>query len=131
MYTTVDHTSEVELLIEDVNPETLFTESLMALSNALSDATGGTPATHRIQVQGTDLQALVVAWVRELVRLAESDGFVPERVEKLRLERSSIDAVVAGERSIPQEMIRAVRFREVETKRLDDGAWAARVILDA
>lgn len=131
MYTTVDHTSEVELLIEDVSHEALFTESLLALSDVLSEAKGGKPVTHEIQVRAPDLPALVEGWVKELVHLAESDGFVPERVEKLRLESSSFKAVVAGERSIPQDMIRAVTCRGVEMKRLEDGALAVRVILDA
>lgn len=131
MYTTVDHKSEVELLIEDVSPEALFTEALLALSDVLSEAKGGMPVTHEIQVSAPDLQALVAGWVKELVHLAESDGFVPERVEKLRLESSSVKAVVAGERSIPEDMIRVVTCRGVEVKRLEDGAWGARVILDA
>ncbi len=130
MYNTIEHDSSVELLIEDVNPETLFTESLLALSDVLSEATGGTAVTHEILVTAEDLGGLLTAWVEELVRLAEGDGFVPERVYKERLESSSFKAMVAGERSIPQSEIRAVSCRGVDLRRLDDGAWAAQVILD-
>ena len=129
MYNTVDRESEVELLIEDVNTEAIFSETLLALSDVLSEASGGTPVTHEIHLRAPDLEGLLAAWVKELVDLAEHDGFIPERVEKLRLESSSLGAVIAGERSIPQESIRMLTPRDLEVKRLDDGAWAARVIL--
>lgn len=131
MYETDEHGSLVELLIEDVDPEGLFTESLLALSDVLSDATGGKPVTHEVQLAAGDLQGLLRKWVDELIRLAESDGFVPERAFKERLGSSSFRARIAGEREIPQDEIRSVTCREVEMKRLDDGAWAARVTLDA
>jgi SHS2 domain-containing protein len=131
MYNTIEDGSSLEILLDDVSPETLFTESLLALSDVLSEATGGTQVTHEVQVTASDLRGLLMAWVEELVRLAESDGFIPERVYKERLESSSFKAMVAGERSIPQSEIRAVTCRGVELKRLDDGAWAARVSLDA
>ena len=131
MYNTIEDGSSLEILLDDVSPETLFTESLLALSDVLSEATGGTQVTHEVQVAASDLQGLLTAWVEELVRLAESDGFIPERVYKERLESSSFRAMVAGERSIPRAEIRGVTCRAVELKRLDDGAWAARVSLHA
>ena len=129
MYETDEKGTEVAIVIEDVNPEALFSESLLALSDLLSDATGGTPVTHEVELRAPDLQALLDDWVRELVKLGERDGFVPERVEKLRLESTSVRARVAGERSIPLDRIRPLTPQGVEVKRLDDGAWAARAIL--
>lgn len=129
--------SEVTLEIEDVDPEAIFAEALLGLSSVLSDARppdpahGGTPVTHAIHVSASDLPALLGEWMRELVRLAEDDGFLPERLEKLRLEGSSARAVVAGERSLPSGLIKAIHYERLEMERLEDGAWSARVILDA
>ncbi len=131
MYETDEKGTEVSIVIEDVNPEALFTESLLALSDLLSDATDGTPVTHEVELRAPDLRGLLDDWVRELVKLSERDGFVPERVEKLRLEKTSLSARIAGERSIPQERIRALTPQGVELKRLDDGAWAARASLSS
>ena len=55
---------------------------------------------------------------------------MPERLDKERLESTTFSARVAGVRGVPREEIRAVRFGSLETKRLDDGAWAARVTLE-
>ena len=131
MYNTVETESGLELLVEDVNSEALFSEALMGLSDVLSEASGGTPVTHEVRVRAPDLPGLLAGWVTELVVLAERDGFVPERVEKLRLEATSLSAVIAGERSIPQHLIRPAAYRDLDLERLDDGAWAARITLDA
>ena len=130
MYTTVDHATSIEIDIEDVDPDALFSESLLALSDVLSDAGSGTAVTHEVQVSGPDLEGLLVAWINELVHLAEDDGFVPERAYRERLDEETFRARVAGERGIPRERIREVRCRSVGLKQLDDGAWSARVKLD-
>ena len=131
MYNTIEHAASVELLVEDVDDVALFPETLLALRDVLSDANGGTPVTHEVAIEGPDLQGLLVEWVNELVRLAEDDGFVPERIDKERLEQGSFRARVAGERGIDADRIRRLACRSVGLNQLDDGAWAARVILDA
>jgi len=130
MYNTVEHESSIELDIEDVDLEALFSESLLALTDVLSDATGGTSVTHEVHVTGPDVQGLLVEWINELVRLAETDGFIPERAFRERLESTSFSARVAGEHGIPQDRIRPVRCRSIGMRRLPDGAWSLRVNLD-
>lgn len=131
MFETVEGDSGSELLIEDVNAEALFSEALVALSSVISDASGGTPVTHQVQVGGDDLEGLLRAWVEELLRLAASDGFVAERAFKERMGKASFRAEVAGERGLPADAIRPLRCRDVVLERLDDGAWAARIVLGA
>src|SRR5690606_31880383 len=128
MYNTIEHAASIELLVEDADEVALFPESLMALGDVLSDAGGGTPVTHEVEIEGPDLQGLLVEWINELIRLAEEDGFVPERVEKERLEDGAFRARVAGERGLPAAAIRELECRSVGLRQLDDGAWAARVI---
>jgi SHS2 domain-containing protein len=131
-YQLIEHPNEIELQIEDVNLEAVLAEALLALSDvfAAASAESGTPVTHEIVIQADDFQALLGAWMAELVRLAETDGFIPERVETIRLEPTSVVAVVAGERGIAESKIKAVTYDRLEVARLEDGAWTARVILD-
>jgi SHS2 domain-containing protein len=130
MYHWTRRTSEVELEIEDTEPRGLLTEAVVALSEIFPVSKGGEPVTHEVALGAEDLRGLLAVWMHELLRLALEDGFVPERVEKLRLEGSRVRAVVAGERSLPpRSPIRAVSERGVELRRLDDGAWSARVVL--
>jgi len=131
MYNTVDNGSSIEIDVEDVDREALFRETLLALSDVLADAGGGTAVTHEVEVSASDLDGLLVAWVNELIRLAAADGFVAERAYRDRLAATSFGARVAGEGGIPTERIRDVSCRSVGIKRLDDGAWSVRVHLDS
>ena len=131
MYNTVDNGSSIEIDVEDVDREALFGETLLALSDVLADAGGGTAVTHEVEVSASDLDGLLVAWVNELIRLAAADGFVAERAYRDRLAATSFGARVAGEGGIPTERIRHVSCRSVGIKRLDNGAWSVRVHLDS
>ncbi|MCB0875759.1 MAG: archease [Solirubrobacterales bacterium] len=130
MYNTVEHAAMVELLVEDVDIDALFAETLLALRDALSDANGETAVTHEVSLRSGDLSGLLVEWVNELIRLAEEDGFVPERIDKEWLDETSLRARVAGERGVPPAEIRDLSCRSVGLHQLDDGAWAARIKLD-
>lgn len=131
MYNTVDNGSSIEIDVEDVDREALFGETLLALSDVLAAAGGGTAVTHEVEVSASDLDGLLVAWINELIRLAATDGFVAERAYRDRLAATSFRARVAGERGIPPERIRDVSCRSVGMKRLEDGAWSVRVHLES
>lgn len=129
MYRWVEHTSEIELLIEDESPEAVFTEAMVALGDVLGEARNGQPVTHEVRIGAPDLAALLAAWMEELVYLAETDGFVAQRIERLELEPETLEALVGGERSVPRSLIKAVTYHRLEMERAD-GGWRARVVLD-
>ncbi|HSI81004.1 MAG TPA: archease [Solirubrobacterales bacterium] len=129
MYRWVEHRSEIELLIEDDSPEAVLTEALVALGDILSEARGGEPVTHEVELSASDLPTLLAAWMKDLVYRAAADGFIPERVVRIELDDTTLSAVVAGERSVPQSLIKAVTYHRLELSR-DDRTWHARVILD-
>ena len=100
MYRWLDHTSEVELLVEDESPEAVYTEALVALGELLIEGrVDGEPVTHEVRVRAPDLPTLLAEWLNELVFLAETDGFIPERVIRMELVDASLEATVAGLRT--------------------------------
>lgn len=129
MYHWVDHESEVELVIEDEDLGGVMTEALIALGELLSEERGGEAVTHKVSVSAHDLPALLAEWMSELVFLAETDGFIPERVVRMEIADHSLDATVAGQRSVPRNLIKGVTYHRLELERLE-GEWRARVILD-
>jgi SHS2 domain-containing protein len=129
MYRWLEHTAEIELLIEDETPEAVFTEAMVALGDVLGDARGGEPVTHDVRIRAPDRAALLAGWMEELVFLAETDGFIPHRIERLELDAETLTARVGGERSVPQSLIKAVTYHRLEMEPAG-GGWRARVILD-
>jgi SHS2 domain-containing protein len=130
VYRWLDHTSERELWIEDENPEAVLGEAAVALGELLREHRRGEPVTHRVSVGAADLPALLAEWLGELVYLAETDGFVPERVMEMELVDNRLNAVVAGQRTTPQSLVKGVTYHRLEFERDGENAWHARVILD-
>lgn len=129
MYRWLDHTSEAELWIEDESPEAVLGEAAIALGDLLDQHAGGEPVNHRVRLTAADLPSLLVDWLAELAYLAEKDGFMPERIVEMKLAGSSVDALVGGQRSAPQSLVKGVTYHRLEFAR-GDGGWRARVVLD-
>lgn len=131
MYKVATRDSEIELTIDEVDAEGLFTEALMCLGDVFSEASAarGNPVSHEVVVSAADLNGLLGAWVGELVRLAEEEAFVPERVLELRVAPTGLRASVAGENGLPRALITDVSSDSVKVVRLDDATWEATVIL--
>jgi SHS2 domain-containing protein len=130
VYRWLDHTSEAELWVEDETPEAVLGEATIALGDLFGRHAKGEPVTHRVRLDAADLPALLADWLGELVYLAETDGFVPERVVKMELAGSSVDAVVGGQRTVPQTLVKAVTHHRLEFGHEPGGPWQARVVLD-
>jgi SHS2 domain-containing protein len=129
MYRWIEHTAEIELAIEDESPEAVFNEALVAFGDLLTEERGGEPVTHQVNISAPDLPALLAEWMNELVYLAETDGFVPERVEQLRLVDSGLQAEIGGQRHIPRNPVKAVTYHDLELHDVE-GIWYAHVVLD-
>jgi SHS2 domain-containing protein len=129
MYSWNEHESEIEVFIEDESPRAVMTEALVALGDLLTEQRGGEAVTHEVSVSATDLPALLAEWLNELAFLAERDGFVPERVIRMELADTSLEATVAGQRSVPRNVVKGVTYHRLELQEAD-GVWRARVVLD-
>lgn len=127
-YRWVEHTSELELSIEATSREGVFSESLVALGE-LFDAPDGTEIVHQLSVSATDLPALLVEWLNELVYVAESEGVAPERVIRMELGNKHLDATISGRRTLPRALVKAVTYHRLEFDRAGEG-WRARVVMD-
>jgi SHS2 domain-containing protein len=128
----VDHTSELELELEAASEREVFEEALAAFGALLSeraDGDEGEPARHEVVASAPDRPTLLAEWLSELAYLAESEGFVPRRVERLELAGSALEAAVAGRRASPPHLVKAVTYHRLGMWE-EDKVWRARVIFD-
>jgi SHS2 domain-containing protein len=129
MYRWVDHTAEVELHIDAETREAVFTEALAAFAELVSRNDEGERAEHDVAIEAQDEAGLLVAWLEELVFLAETEDLVPVRVERLELSDGRLAAHVVGRRGRPAHLVKAVTYHGLEFAH-QDGAWRAKVVLD-
>jgi SHS2 domain-containing protein len=132
MYRWVDHTAELELHVEAATEREVFREALAALGELLGERTErdtAQPARHQVHASAPDGATLLAEWLAELAFLAESQGFVPERVDELELSGDQLAATVSGRRADPPHLVKAVTYHRLELRESDRG-WRARVVLD-
>jgi SHS2 domain-containing protein len=125
----VDHTSELELEIEAPSEAAVFAEALTAFAELAGDGSG--PVVLReIEADASDRALLLVDWLNELVYLAETEQFVPERLVSLEVADGKLRAEVEGRRGEPRHLVKAVTLYRLELRRDAKVGWRARVVLD-
>jgi SHS2 domain-containing protein len=135
VYRWLEHTSEVELELCADSERGVFEDAVVALAELLgvTEAPRGRPTELRTVAVDSDRQgdraALLVAWLEELVFLAESVGFVGLRVADFELAGSRLVACVAGLVGDPPPLVKAVTLHGLRFEPRD-GGYLARVILD-
>lgn len=125
----IEHTGEIELTVEACSAERVLEEATAAVAELLGGSPEGTPVVHELVLGATDRPALLVAWLEELVFLAETDDFVPERVARLELSDRSTRAWIEGRRGQPSHLVKAITYHDLAFEPRD-GGWRARVVLD-
>jgi SHS2 domain-containing protein len=131
MYRWVDHTAELELQIDAASREELFADALDAFEELVGGDPAGETTRHEVLVlaEGPDSASLLLEWIEELVFLAETEDFVPERIVALELGENELRAEVEGRRGSPAHLVKAVTHHGLSVEERDNG-WHARVVLD-
>ncbi len=113
----------------------VFEDALSALAELLGVGEapcGGSTELRTVTVDADrpgDRAALLVAWLDELVFLAESVGFVGLRLADFELTGSRLMACVDGVVGDPPPLVKAVTLHGLRFEPRD-GGYLARVILD-
>jgi SHS2 domain-containing protein len=124
----VEHVGEVEVELEAPSEAGVF-ESALAAFAELAGGGEGEAAQHEVELTSSDRALLLVEWLSELVYLAETERFVPERVTAFELDDGRLRATVTGYRGHPSHLVKAVTLHGLALERKGE-AWHARVVLD-
>jgi SHS2 domain-containing protein len=130
-YGWAEHVGELELRIEAASEGEVFVDALRALHEVLGEdaAPAGARAVRDVAVEGRERALLLAAWLEELAFLAETEGFVPEAVERLELGAAVLRARVAGREGAPPHLVKAVTYHRLAFEPAGDG-WRAVAVLD-
>jgi SHS2 domain-containing protein len=129
VYRWVDHTGEAELAIDAATLDEVFADALAAYGALVGEGATGEPVDREVSLEAADVATLLADWVGELVFLAETDDFIPERVTALELAGPRLHARVAGRRGAPSHLVKAVTYHGLRVEQ-KDGGWHAELVLD-
>jgi SHS2 domain-containing protein len=124
-YAWREHTAEVELVIDAASEEDVFAEALRAFAELVEVEHAGEPAAHEVELEEADRARLLAAWLEELIYLADTESFVPERAE-IELRPGGLRARVEGRRAQVDPIAKAATYHRLTF----EPGWHATVVLD-
>ncbi len=124
-----EHTAELGLELVADSEEDVFRDALAAFAELVEGGERGAPARYAVDLGGDTAGDLLVAWLEELLFLADAEAFVPERVEELGLGKGTLRAVVAGSTGAPRPLVKAVTYHGLRFDS-EGGRCRAYVVLD-
>ena len=126
-----EHTGEVRVRIEAPALPELFDEAGRTLAELMGSASPGPDdPTELVTVEANDLDALLVAWLDELIFRAETSGRIYNDVRVREIGPRGLTAEIRGGR--PFETRTAVKAATLHGLRISTGpsGYMARVVLD-
>ena len=128
-YRWVEHTAELGLELEAHTDRGIFEDALTAYSELAGGVPPGERERREIALNASDRGDLLTQWLEELVFLADSDGFVADRILELDLRDAALSATVEGASGSPRPLVKAVTYHDLRFEEHADG-WRAYVVLD-
>jgi len=129
-YRWVEHVGELELHVEAGDEAAVLADTVAALHELLADDDrDGELEWRHVQAHGRDRAGLLAAWIEELTFLAETEGFVAERIGELALDRVRVRARVGGRHGSPPHLVKAVTYHRLSFEPGGRG-WRATAVLD-
>lgn len=134
-YEEYDHTADVLIVVRGRNLPILFSRAAQALTDQMVRAESVSARKSRqVVVEALGPEALLHAWLEELLYVFSTEGFLGREFEIRRFDGNRLEAVVRGE---PLDLDRHERGKEVKaitwhrfTLARDGEGWRAELVLD-
>lgn len=135
VYKTIEHTADFGMEFFGGSRDELFVSAGEGLFDAICDLDEvGCAESFDIEVDGIDIEELLINWLRELLYLHHIKGMLLRKFDIFALDDYTLRAKVGGERfdknrhCIKRE-IKAATYHDLKVER-KDGMWMSRVIFD-
>lgn len=134
-YKLIDHTADFGILVVGKNPQGLFQNAAMALTDQLVEKhdPGGGEQT-KLQIRGQDWTDLMINWLREILYLWAGKDVLLHSVEIDTIKENELSASLWFDRYSPERHqlkseIKAVTYHQAQVR--DNGDhWEATIIFD-
>ena len=139
----LEHTGEIGILARGETPAEVFCQTARGMFSFMVELdTVAETAEREVEADGPDIDALLVAWLNELIYLFDVEGWVFKTFRIQEMSDTRLKALCYGE-SLDEERHRfdiapkaatyhllEVREEPEDSRSAQGGTWRARVILD-
>ncbi|MGB5934166.1 MAG: bifunctional riboflavin kinase/FAD synthetase [Anaerolineae bacterium] len=130
-YEEVEHTADAAIRAFGRDLPELFANAAYGMFDLLADMGELGPTIEReVSLEASDLEALLVDWLGELLYLREAHDEVYKEFELSTLSPTELRAVVkGGKRFVPRMGIKAVTYHDLKIEKMEEG-YAASIVFD-
>lgn len=135
MFETFEHTADIGLIARGRTLAEVFEHAADGLVDLSVDPEGlRDDIRTQVTLSAGDREALLVAWLNELLYLLDTQRFLPRRSQITQLDDTHLAADLVGgtvdpRRHAVRRMIKAATYHALSLRRVND-LWEARIILD-
>jgi SHS2 domain-containing protein len=119
----------MEMEIEAPTTRAVGADARPAPPPLLGDDVGGDRLWREVAVSASQRDELLLAWLDELVYLAETEDLVPQELERVELSGHGLRAAVRCRRGRPRHLVKGATYHRLRFERRDRG-FRATVVLD-
>lgn len=135
-YEWIEHTAEIGVKAHGKTKEELFAHMAQGMFSLIVPPEQVQPKSSiPVAAKAEGWDRLLVAWLKELLYLFDTQHFLGRSFQIKRMDAASIEAVVTGEtldldrHSVDKE-VKAVTYCDLSLIQAPDGTWVAQVIFD-
>ena len=137
MFRVIDHTADIGLLIKGKNKEELFTEAARGMfgivaAKSLRGASATWQSQFEIKVNGATLEELLVAFLNELLYLAEKEKAIFNRfkveIKKIK-NRFYLQGRIKKNSQVPKREVKAATYHNLKIEKKGN-FWQTTIIFD-
>ena len=136
-YRVVDHAADMAFEVEAADWRGLLSAATLALSDLVRPlGRFDTWTNRRVSVKGADAEAVLEAWLSEVIYLFAKGGFLPAIAEVESADDTRASGILRGgctdgDDDPPDRLVKAVARHDLHVIPGGDGRpWRARVVLD-
>lgn len=132
-YKILEHTADIRMAVQGRTLEELFSDALAGMASILKsqNASDKKQVERAISLEAPDTTALLIDFLNETLRLAQTNKESYTQVEFKKILPQSLEANLRGFKVQSfEEDIKAVTYHEAEVKRKKDGIWETNIIFD-
>jgi SHS2 domain-containing protein len=130
-YEQLEHTADLALRVFGQDLHQLFANAAYAMFSQLTVIKHVAPSVqHRVKVEGTDYESLLVNWLNELLYLHETRGEVYSGFDIHEISPLGLNATVHGEQSEDiHTIIKGATYHDLAINKASEG-YAATIVFD-
>ena len=137
---TIEHTADLGLEVEASSLEELFAAAAHGMTGVLMGSESGSLDGERsatvwreLDLRASDIEALLVDWLRELLHIQTSEGLLFATAEFKALDESSLVARAGlaqpKDPDVIERELKGVTYHDLRVGRRND-SWFARIVFD-